>query len=473
MICPMRLLSFFPFLTICFIVSCNSRNNVSWNIYVDERVELTTIAFRVAGAEEWTNYDGLSYLNEVDEFFSPYKGHPLMSYIREIRETYSIGYGYVPSSAFLFSIDGDDFVFRDDIDYEKYTSYGWEYDSIQHYLELLESFYYDTDFKSFFDAQADRIKQTLEVAGKKLSSVDLKWFESFYGDGVQVVDCYIGMAMGRNNFSLPDTGEGFKNLTICLGCLGELSDTPILSDSAVEVSIHEINHYFSTPVIEEMIIPYCIDSFSVVYPRIAAQMEKIGYGDEYPDLALGEWLNQMFTDEYLIETKDWQAPFEINFDQEKGFIWMDNILKYMSAFRENRKKYPHIQDFVPQLIDYINSLPANTDAIERIFAASLPEVEYIYPVNNSTIPSDTKEIQVHFSVPMDENFGFKDIPGINRLQTRSSYWSKDRRTMIIPIKESLVSGQTYGVELLHEMYVAREGKRRLTENYVLMYTVKQ
>ena len=469
----MRVSFIIQLLIIGILCSCSCGKNASWNIYVDERVELTTIAFRIAGAEEWTSYDGLSYLDDIDKYFALYKDHPLMSYIHEIREEYSIGYGYVPYTAFLFNIIGGTFVLRNDIDYDNYTSYGWEYESIQHYLELLESFYYDTDFQSFFDAQASRIKQTLEVAKKKLSSIDLKWFKSFYGEDVGTIDCYVGMAMGNNNFFFPDDGDSFSNTTIFVGCLSEMSDAPVLSDSAVQVAVHEINHDFSTPIIEEMIIPYCIDSFSVVYPRISEQMEKIGYGNEYPEVALDEWLNQMFSDEYLIETKDWIAPFNICYDQEKGFVWMDNILKYMSAFRKNRKQYPHIQDFVPQLIDYINSLPANTETIERVFAASLPEIEYTYPVNNSTISSDTKEIQVHFSVPMDENFGLREISGINSIPTQSAYWSKDRRTMVIPIKEPLICGQTYGIELISYVYVARESKRRLTENYVLKYTVKQ
>ena len=383
---------------------------------------------------------------------------------------YSIGYGYVPYSAFLFNIVGKEFVRSDKVDYNKFTLYGWEFDSIQHYLDLLESFYYDTDFQSFFDSQTERIKQTIDYSKKVLSAVDLKWFKSFYGEGVQTIDCFVGMAMGKNNFG---DGELFTNTTIFLGCLSELLGTPILSDSAVQISIHEINHNFSSPIIDDLIIPYCIDSFSRVYPRISERMERIGYGDDEPELALSEWLNQVFSDEYLIETKDWHALFEICNDQEKGYIWMDNILKFMSTFREDRKKYPHIQDFVPQLIDYINSLPANTETIERIFAASLPEIEYTYPVNNSMIPSDTKEIQVHFSVPMDENFGFKNISGINSIPTQSAYWSKDRRTMVIPIKEPLICGQTYGVELISYVYVARESKRRLTENYVLKYTVKQ
>lgn len=460
------------FLLLSLLIGCNGRNNSSWNVYVDERMELTTIAFRLAGAEEYNNYDGLAYLNEIDEYFAPFKDHPLMSYIREIREKYSIGYGYVPSTAFLFKIEGNSFVMRDDVDYEEYASHGWEYDSIMHYLELLETFYYDTDFQSFFNTQADRVKITVDEAQQLLSTVDLDWFESFYGEGLHTIDCYVGMAMGSNNFHLSDTGEGFKNTTIVLGCLSEVSGTPVISEKRVQVSVHEINHHFSSPIIEKMIIPFCIDSFAVVYPRISAQMEKIGYGNEYPDLALDEWLNQMFTDEYLIETNSWHAPFDICEDQEKGFIWMDNILKFMSAFRENRKQYPHIQDFVPQLIDYINSLPTNTESIERIFAASLPEIEYTYPVNNSTISSDIKEIQIHFSVPMYENFGFKVVPDINSLPTRSSYWSKDRRTMIIPIKEPLVKGQTYGVELISYIYVARESKRRLKENYVLKFTVR-
>lgn len=234
----MRVKFFFPLFLVCILAGCGG-SKPELNVYVDERVELTTIAFRLAGAEEWTNYDGLEYLDDIDEYFAPYKDHPLLSYIREIRDKYSIGYGYVVSIPFFFDIDGASFVLRDDNDYDLFVSNGWEYDSIIHFLDLLESFYYDTDFHSFFDAQAERIKTTIEYSRKKLSEVDFGWFKSFYGEGVQTIDCYVGMAMGSNNFG---DINGSKNTTIFLGCLSEYLGAPILSDSAMQVSVHEINH---------------------------------------------------------------------------------------------------------------------------------------------------------------------------------------------------------------------------------------
>ena len=111
----MRVKQLFPFFFVCILAGCGVRKP-ELNVYVDERIELTTIAFRLAGAEEWTNYDGLEYLDDIDEYFAPYKDHPLLSYIREIRDKYSIGYGYVVSIPFFFDIDGASFVLRDDND---------------------------------------------------------------------------------------------------------------------------------------------------------------------------------------------------------------------------------------------------------------------------------------------------------------------------------------------------------------------
>ena len=73
---------------------------------VDERLELSSIVFRLAGAEEYV-CDGVpQYMKEIDEYFAPYKDHKLISYIRTtLREQQEIGYDAVASSAFYLKIE--------------------------------------------------------------------------------------------------------------------------------------------------------------------------------------------------------------------------------------------------------------------------------------------------------------------------------------------------------------------------------
>ena len=64
-------------------------------IKVDERFELTSIAFRLAGAREFT-YEYLEgYNQKINSYFKPYQSHKLIDFIKQIRERNGIGFDAV------------------------------------------------------------------------------------------------------------------------------------------------------------------------------------------------------------------------------------------------------------------------------------------------------------------------------------------------------------------------------------------
>ena len=102
---------------------------------VDERVELMSIVFRLAEANEYvTNFVPL-YVNEIDRYFAKYKNHPLIEYSKKLRKEYRVAYGNVAALAISTEIKKSKISLRKDIQLE--TLGRWHIDSIPKYIVLL------------------------------------------------------------------------------------------------------------------------------------------------------------------------------------------------------------------------------------------------------------------------------------------------------------------------------------------------
>ena len=68
-------------------------------VEVSEAVELMSILSRTAGFEEYCKDLAGQYTNDTEEWFKPYKQHPIIPYYQEIRSKYGIGYEKVMNMA--------------------------------------------------------------------------------------------------------------------------------------------------------------------------------------------------------------------------------------------------------------------------------------------------------------------------------------------------------------------------------------
>lgn len=65
------------------------------SVTTDERVELTSIVFRLAGIPEYTDGEVAPYNAAIDNYFERYKDDALFQYIRKLRNEDRLGYASV------------------------------------------------------------------------------------------------------------------------------------------------------------------------------------------------------------------------------------------------------------------------------------------------------------------------------------------------------------------------------------------
>lgn len=95
------------FICLFLLMFCVATSHAQMTSKIDPRFELTSIAFRLAGAQEYAQCGVPVYAKQIDNHFLQYAEHPLIAFIRQIRNDYGIGYDAVSSSADWLMIEKD------------------------------------------------------------------------------------------------------------------------------------------------------------------------------------------------------------------------------------------------------------------------------------------------------------------------------------------------------------------------------
>ena len=457
-----RIITFLIFIIIPLIVSAQTSRPV-----VDERLELTSIVFRLAGAKEYV-CDGIpEYMKEIDEYFAPYKNHKLIGYIQNtLREKQRIGYDGVAASAFALKIKDGKVTSGDDL-YQRAIGKDprWNEEVFAEYVRLLNDFYRKSKAGKFFDAHIEFYYNAVQANQELVNKIDLKWFRDTFGVEPINLDVCLGLCTAQHNYGGKEYEDG--TMKIVIGTFADQNGTPNILETAFDVVIHEIMHYYSRPLLNKHYDAMRVASEDI-YNRIESRM--IVEAHKKPRTVAAEWITELFMNMYMQEHGE-LIMYNIYNDFRYGYIWINRALDFMKNY--DRTKYSSMSEFMPHIVDFTNRLPAEWDTIENEFANAYPYVVSTFPVNGSVIPADTKEIKVKFAHPMFDAHGLKPIAGYEMIpgDFRKCHW-EDPYTYVIVIANQLESGKKYGIALFNDPFIRLDNGFRLKENYDLIFEVE-
>lgn len=177
-----------------------------------------------------------------------------------------------------------------------------------------------------------------------------------------------------------------------------------------------------------------------IYPHVEKAMQRNAY--PAASLTIGEWLNNLFVLMYYKEHVDPEMfDLQTNVNMRRGFIWMDRSVDFMENFYAHRDLYPHIEDFMPQLIGFLNYTADNMDIIVQQYEGSRPYITNVFPALGTDI-SGFEQIVVTFSEPMvTDTWGFNGSGNDDKRQVKDLYmtdleWSDDGRQLILLLDTS-------------------------------------
>ena len=213
---------------------------------VDKRVELLSIAFRLADSEEYSSASNTKYVQAIHDHFNKFKGHPFISYIKQIRNSHSIGYDAVMSMAIHLkqvpSLDPIVPLGSSRLDKR------WDEAASTKFVTLLKQFYKDTECGRFFKSNFNRYEIARKQFYESYKKLDIDWYYRYYGKSPsESFNIIIGLGNGGTNFGPSiDLPDGSRKVYAIVGADSfDETGTPIFpSDAYMPNLIHEFNHSF-------------------------------------------------------------------------------------------------------------------------------------------------------------------------------------------------------------------------------------
>jgi Domain of unknown function (DUF4932) len=387
-----------------FVLKCTSaQGNTKLSLVpqVDQRIELLSVVFRLAGNSEYNMNQLSRYTTEIDSYFSPYKNHPAVLLAKKLADKNDVGYDAVMAMAVHLNpppVLSPIVPFTDDIPDQR-----WGKSNAMLFTQALQDFYRDTKFDQFF-ASHQALYQLAEGRFRVvLNGLDLEWYEKFYGEVPKAnFNVVLGMNNGGGNYGpkvvFPD---GHQELYAIIGCwTKDDSGNPTFSADYLPTLIHEFNHSFVNPVIEQHKSEFAIAD--EIYRPVADQMKEMAYGN--PKIMVDESLVRAAVILYF-ESHGKKAE-EIKYmtvrEQADGFVWMDELCDLLRQFESRRNRYPAFRSLVPAIAEFYRSLaPRITEKIAS-FEGQCVHVTGLHPFPNhsSDVARDTKEMTVTFDKPL-------------------------------------------------------------------------
>ena len=446
----------------------------SVTVFVDEKQELSATVWILAGCEEYDRCIYEPYYDDIQKYFKAYKEHPLMDFIRRMRDApdsvYVVSYNSVPCAAELLYIEGGRVKIKEGLDVEKYFRNNdprWTKENFLRYAALLDDFYVKSDYHAFFERHSELYSLYVESMQAGLAQI-LKedWFEDVYGYSLPYVAVCVSLAYGVNNYAgidaMTQTELGYDNVGYYPIIGMSLAPERTSVYTKARVLIHEISHSFTNPLLGD----YNEELSRIgetIYPHMEWEFYRSGYD---ADALCGEFFNSLMTNFYLKDILPSLLDEAVTNDQLHGFVWMEEALDFMGRFSDNRDEYITVKDFMPVFVTYMRSVGDRIDSIAR-----RPLIKETIPAIGSTVDAATKEIRIIFSEPVEtgasgttratiecETIYPKTQARYDRLAKKVGrygeleYYENDT-TFVINIGARLKSGKRYGVGLVEEFFL--------------------
>lgn len=366
---------------------------------VDDRVELLSIAARLAEYDEYSNDANKQYVQDIHAWFDQYKDHPLVKYMRMVRDTNEIGFDAVAAMSIHVG-HAPDFKplvpFSQDVPENR-----WGAKAALKCASLMAQFYHDTRFGDFFKAHQAIYDTTVAHFNVVYRQLDLSWYPAYYGIAPRgTFNIVLGLGNGGANYGpkviYPD---GHEESYAIMGCWKFADDgKPNFNDADyLPTLIHEFNHSYVNYLIEQHRQQFEA-SGQIIYTAVGDKMKRLAYGNW--KTMMDEALVRASVIRYMIDHQMGQDKInrETQLELYLGFVWIDKLVDLLGTYEEDRKTYRTLDSFIPKIAAFYTSIGDNINQIQADYAKTQVHVTAMEPAinNDTTVSAGLTQIKVSF-----------------------------------------------------------------------------
>ena len=384
-----------------FSTALLAAENTPVEVRVDPRIELVGVVCRLAGFEEYHMRSGESpYTADADAWFHEFEGHPAVTRMRDLKRERGISYDATASFAIHLE---DATAARFAMPLEPWPGAferRWNAASAEAFRADLEDFAKVSRFREFFDRHAELYAATEKRMVAIIDgNLDRSWFQEYYGTvGDAAFGIHPALFQGGHNYGVSiEYPDGKRAITPAIGCWKfDAAGVPEFDATMIPLLVHEFSHAHCNPVIDRHWKDLA-KSGEVLFPRVAAQMQRQAYGEW--KIVLYESLGRASVLRYLVKHDDKTRANALAADDTKrGFLWIADLAKLLGEYEADRKQYPTLDAFAPRLVAFFDARANEQGEVE----AKAPKIAKVTPSDGATdVPAGACEIVVEFDRAMD------------------------------------------------------------------------
>lgn len=331
------------------------------DVRVDKRVELISILFRLAGADEYRAAPASPYVADVDATFGRFAAHPAVRASAQLRARRGIAF----DAPMLFAVHLDDALQLRNPGELAQLDARWQGLDVEAYAKLVRQFAADTNFDAFlarhagfYDQKASQWRAVVETENP------VGFFDGLFGPRETARYVVVpGLLTGTSNFGVRATlADGSEELFQILGATGGPPDLALL--------VHEMAHSYVDPLIakhREALRP----AGEALYPHVAAAMRAQHYVDW--QTMLDESGVRAVTVLFMRERKgDKVAAAQARNEMRASFLWIHDLVEVFRKYQRDRARYRDFDAYMPEVVAFFERLA-------KQYATAPPKLPFIGP----------------------------------------------------------------------------------------------
>lgn len=403
-------------------------------VRVDPSVELLSIVFRLAGAEEYHMApEKAPYVQRVDAKFGPYITHPAIAFIKERRDTDGLGFDAVASFAAHF--DAGQFRFKvSDKHLEKSLDKRWKLETAKKFASLLKSFAKESHFTEFLKGEKEFYSGCVERTNELLAKrAYVEFFEkAFDSRSRSPFTVKLGLLNGGANYGVEVRHEdGTVEPSPIIGVYGyDEKGLPKWDDSTAGTIVHEFSHTYTNNMADQywsQLQPDLDALFGLREEVMKPQAYNSGKSMLYESLvrAVTVWFSN-------VHDKPSEAEESGREEVRRGFYWVPQLAKLMEEKSRKLGKPMGSKDLMPELIPFFRKVRLDWTQVLK----KLPKLASCSIKDGETLAPGRTVLQFTFDRPMiSGRRGIGISPQVDFPEGKTK-WSEDGKevTLVIATK---------------------------------------
>lgn len=394
--------------------SCAWASDKSLQVHVDERVELLSVIFHLAGSEEY-NRGFLSYSKDIDTYFATFKAAPAVAFAKSLADEKGVGYD-APMYLAVYLSNAPQLrplvPFTDTIPEPRFG----QADSIR-MADLARQFFVVSKFHRFFQSHETFYSDAEQSLQPIVDRLDDSWYSRFFGVS-SGGHFYVVLSPnnGAGNFGPHATlANGTEERYAILGCWSKSNTGQAVfrDEDYLPLLVHEFAHSFVNPEVDEHWKDF--SGTDTVFALVSGAMRGMAYGNS--NIMVKESLVRAAVIRYAQEHGESEAAVteSIRKEQANGFLWMPELVSLLRSFEKSRTRYATFDAFMPAVERFFDGLQQSAPKMLADFDQKCAHVKSIVEFANGKrdVDANLKSITVIFDRTLDPAKGYSINYGVN------------------------------------------------------------